>query len=216
MRLSTGKILLITLFLTAITVGIALYISADQSEKMNITFQRVSHTQEVLFQAEKLLAALTERETLTREYALTGDEDYLRLLEKSGQSVDHEFSRLKAHTVDNDDQQKRLDSLGRYIRQGAAISDSLVVLVQTGGRSAGAGLLATEEVKKTGSMIRQLIVNVENHEQKLLKDRRTANINAMSNLRAVLYVGISLLVILVMVLIQKLRVEVIADKETYE
>jgi len=78
MRLSTGKILLITLFLTAITVGIALYISADQSEKMNITFQRVSHTQEVLFQAEKLLAALTERETLTREYALTGDEDYLR------------------------------------------------------------------------------------------------------------------------------------------
>ena len=202
MRLSTGKILLITLFLTAITVGIALYISADQSEKMNITFQRVSHTQEVLFQAEKLLAALTERETLTREYALTGDEGYLRLLEESGRSVDHEFSRLKAYTVDNDNQQQRLDSLGKYIRLGAAVSDSLVVLVRAGGRAAGARLLATEEVKNVGSMIRQLTANVESHEQKLLKDRRTANISAMSNLRAVLYVGISLLVILVMVLIQ--------------
>lgn len=207
---------MITLFLTAITVGMALYISADQSEKMNTTFQRVSHTQEVLFQAEKLLAALTERETLTREYALTGDEGYLRLLEESGQSVNHEFSRLKAYTVDNDNQQQRLDSLGKYIRLGAAVSDSLVVLVRAGGRAAGARLLATEEVKNVGSMIRQLIVNVEDHEQKLLKDRRTANISAMSNLRAVLYVGISLLVILVMVLIQKLRVEVIADKETYD
>lgn len=216
MRLSTGKILLITLFLTAITAGIALYISADQSEKMSITFQRVSHTQEVLFQAEKLLAALTERETLTREYALTGDKGYLGLLEKSGQSVNSEFSRLKAYTVDNDDQQKRLDSLGQYVRQGAAISDSLVVLVRAGRRSAGASLLSTEEVKKVGSMIRRLIVNVEEQEQKLLKGRRTANISAMSNLRAVLYVGISLLVILVMVLIQKLRVEVIADKETYD
>ena len=207
---------MITLFLTAITVGIALYISADQSEKMNTAFQRVSHTQETLFQAEKLLAALTERETLTREYALTGDAGYLGLLEESGESVNRELSRLKAHTVDSDNQQKRLDSLGQYIQRGAVISDSLVVLVQAGEQSAGARLLATEEVKRTGSVMRQLIANVEDHEQRLLKDRRTANISAMSDLRAVLYVGISLLLILVMVLIQKLRVEVIADKETYD
>ncbi|MBN8785537.1 MAG: hypothetical protein J0I84_00450, partial [Terrimonas sp.] len=64
MKISTGKILLITLLLTAITVAIALYISVNQSKKVNTTFQSVSNTQNILFFAEKLLAEVTQSEML--------------------------------------------------------------------------------------------------------------------------------------------------------
>lgn len=207
---------MITLFLTALTVGMALYISADQSGKIDTTFQRVSHTHEVLFHAEKLLTAFTEREALSREYVLTGDQDYLHLLDGARQSVKDEFAKLRGYTVDNPDQQKRLDSLEYYLKLRTALYDSLIVLNQTNGHLAEARqLLAKSNVKGLDLSTKQLIVHIQDDEQKILKYRKTANISAISNLRAVLYVGIALLIILMMILFQKLRVEVIADKETY-
>ncbi len=217
MRLSTGKILLITLFLAAVTVGMALYISTDKSEKINAAFQQLSHTHEVLFHAEKLMSALTEREALTREYMLSGDQDYLNLLNETRRSVNDEFAKLKGYAIDNPDQQKRIDSLEYFMHLRAVYYDSLIVLYTLNKSLSQPGSELTNDViKSLNKTTKQLILNIETEEQKILKYRKTANMSAISNLRTALYIGISLLIVLVMILFQKLRVEVIADRKTFE
>ncbi|MFT3702677.1 MAG: PAS domain S-box protein [Agriterribacter sp.] len=215
MKLSTGKILLITLLLTAITVAVALYISVNQSQKVNETFLSLSHTQSVLYHSEKLLAAVAENETVAREFVLTGDEEYLSSLQKNKAVVFEEFNKLKALVADNANQHKKLDTLYNYIKTGTSLSDSIVMLRTTKGEDTATQLLATERARNVVDTTKMIIENVEREEQFLLKERRSANTDAIFKFRTVLYVVFTLLVILMMVLIQKLRVEVIADKETF-
>ena len=215
MKLSTGKILLITLLLTAITVAVALYISVNQSQKVNDTVLSLSHTQNVLYHSEKLLAAVTENETIAREFVFTGDEEYLSSLQKSKASVQEEYKKLKRLTSDNTIQQKKLDTLYRYIARRTQLSDSVVALKNNNGRDVAIALLATDMIKNVTDSTKTVIENIESTEQFLLKERKSDNTNAISNLRMVLYIAFTLLVILMMILVQKLRVEVIADKETY-
>lgn len=215
MKLSTGKILLITLLLTAITVAVALYISVNQSQKVNNTFLSLSHTQNVLYHSEKLLAAITENETIARAFVFTGDEEYLSSLKKNKIAVYGEFKKLNTLTDDNISQKKKLDTLQTYIAKRILLSDSVVALRNSNSAEAATQLLATEWLRDVTDSTKMIIENVESEEQSLLKERKSENTNAISNFRMVLYIAFTLLVILMMVLVQKLRVEVIADKETY-
>jgi PAS domain S-box-containing protein len=215
MKLSTGKILLITLLLTAITVAVALYISVNQSQKVNDTFLSLSHTQNVLYHSEKLLAAITENETVARTFVFTGDEEYQSSLKKNKIAVYDEYEKLNTLIADNISQRKKLDTLHGYIAKRILLSDSVVALRSSNNTEGATQLLATERLRNVTDSTKLIIEKVESEEQFLLKERKSENTNAISNFRMVLYIAFTLLVILMMVLVQKLRVEVIADKETY-
>ncbi|MFT3749659.1 MAG: PAS domain S-box protein [Agriterribacter sp.] len=215
MKISTGKILLITLLLTAITVAIALYISVNQSKKVNTTFLSVSHTQNILFFAEKLLAEVTQSEMLAREFILTGDEAHLSSFKKLKGLIQDDFDKLRRSTIDNEAQQKRLDTLSEYITISLQASDNLI----SSERSAQPEEIIALVSKATNSdntvTIKKLIDNIANDEQRLLSVRKNESTIAISSFRALLFLTFALLFILMMILVQKLRVEVTSDRETY-
>lgn len=206
-----------TLFLAAATVGMALYISTDKSQKIDSSFQRLSHTYEVLLHAEKLLSALTEKEALTREYMLSGNKDYLNLLKETRLSVEDEFAKLKGNILDNPSQQKRIDSLDQLLKLRSAFYDSLIILYSSNKAIEPSDRgLASDVINTHKRTTKQLILKIETEEQKILKYNKSENISAISNLQTVLYIGIVLLIVLFMILFQKLRVEVIADRKTFD
>ncbi|MFT4017745.1 MAG: PAS domain S-box protein [Agriterribacter sp.] len=215
MKISTGKILLITLLLTAITVAIALYISVNQSKKVNTTFQSVSNTQNILFFAEKLLAEVTQSEMLAKAYFLTGHEEHLLSFNKMKGLIQDNFDKLKRSTADNKVQQKRLDTLSEYISASLRASDNLT----SSERSVQPEEIIALVSKATNSYnmvaIKNLINNIANEEQRLLSVRKNESTIANSSLRALLFLTFALLFILMMILVQKLRVEVTSDRETY-
>ncbi|MFT3948711.1 MAG: PAS domain S-box protein [Agriterribacter sp.] len=216
MKISTGKILLITLLLTAITVAIALYISVNQSKKVNNTFSSVTHAQNVLFYAEKLLAALSQSEMLAREFVLTHDKTYLNSFGESKIAIKNEFEKLKRSTIENEIQQGRLDTLETYIARSLSNSDALVANPKISYKEAQKPLLLSQRDDKNNLLaIRFLIENIQYHEQQLLSRRKSESNAAISTFTALLFGSFALLVVLMIILVQKLRVEVTSDRETY-
>jgi len=215
MKLSTGKILLITLLLTAITVAVALYISVNQSKKVNETFLSLSNTQNVLYHSEKLLAAITKNETMCREFVFTGDEENLSSLKENKAIIYDEYGKLNTLVAGNLKQRSKLDTLQQYVHSVIRLSDSAVNLRINADKNAAIAMLSGDAIKDLSDSTKSMIEKVESEEQSMLVQNRSANVNAIASFKMVLYIVITLLVILLMILVQKLRVEVIADKETY-
>ncbi|MCC6286540.1 MAG: PAS domain S-box protein [Chitinophagaceae bacterium] len=215
MKISTGKILLITLLLTAITVAIALYISVTQSKKINTTFLSVSNTQNILFFSEKLLSEVTQSELLSREFVLTGDAEHLTSFQKLKGLIQNDFDKIRRSTNDNKVQQKRLDTLSEYIRISLQTSDDLISSPKLVGNEEIIALISKSMNKDNMAAIKKLIDNIATEEQRLLGVRKNESIVVISSFRALLFLAFALLFILMMILVQKLRVEVIADREAY-
>lgn len=215
MKISTGKILLITLLLTAITVATALYISFNQSKKVNTTFWNVTHTENVLFNAEKLLAAIAQSEMLAREFVLTNDDEYLSSFAESKTAIKNEFEKLRRNTIDNEIQQKRLDTLEKFTVASIATSDSIIAAHKTIQVEKKISPSSQKTHHDNMLTIKSLLGEVQQHEQKLLSERKNESSYAIANFRTLLFAAFTLLVILMIILVQKLRVEVTSDKETY-
>lgn len=215
MKISTGKILLITLLLTAITVATALYISFNQSKKVDTTFSNVTQTQNVLFNAEKLLAVISQSEMLAREFVLTNDDELYTSYAETKTGIKNEFEKLRRNTIDNIIQQKRLDTLEKYTAASIAISDSIIAAYYTIRNVKP--LTSSSKKNHLDNMlaIKALIGDIQHLEQRLLNERKTESSDAIANFRTILFTAFTLLVILMIILIQKLRVEVTSDKETY-
>jgi PAS domain S-box-containing protein len=99
-------------FLAALAIITWLGVSSFlNSKRFAETSNLVAHTNEVLFHAEQLLSKVIEMETNQRGYVLTFDDDFLKPVWTSSDSIKRHFNKLNQLTRDNVSQQLRLDSL---------------------------------------------------------------------------------------------------------
>lgn len=213
MRLSTGKILLLSLLIIAFTVFLAVYISISQSQKVNETFLRISDSQNALYHSEKLLSATEKNEILIREYILTGNEDNLASLAEIYNGIQYDFEQLDAYVEDNLLQQKKTDSLPFYIRGGQAWTDSIIRVRKNEGQEKAMQLIGTDSVVHFVANARKLIDGIKTEERKLLELRKQENADAVAGFKRIWYLVIFLLIALVIMLTQKLRVDVLLGKK---
>lgn len=215
MNFSAGKILLFTLLITVIAVAVSVYVSINQSNKINESFLLIGHTQDVLYNSEKLLLATTESRTIAREYALSGDDEYLFSLRQVKGAIEDTYQQLRNYTTDNPQQQRRVDSLYLLISQGLEITDSIISVRRNSGREPALDLLIhNEQAKLNAVQVNKLIEDIGKDEQQLLQQRQFINTEAIATFKSILYVVFGLLVILVVMLLQKLKLDLLADKTT--
>jgi PAS domain S-box-containing protein len=212
MRLSTGKILLLSLFIIAFTVFLAVYISITQSRKVNQTFLSISDSQNALYHAEKLLSATERNEIIIREYILTGNENYLVPLVEIYDAIQYDYKQLDVYVNNNLLQQKKVDSLPFYIRGGQAWTDSIINVRKNEGQEKSMQLISTDTVMHFVTNARKLIDGVKAEERKLLKLRKQENADALAGFKKIWYLVIVLLIALMIMLTQKLRVDVLFGK----
>src|SRR6187551_3918082 len=71
----------------------------------------VQHTHEVRGKLTALIALMTDAETASRGYVITGDDTFLEPYQAAVGAVDRNLGELRSVTSDNPAQQQRLDSL---------------------------------------------------------------------------------------------------------
>ncbi|WP_152269672.1 PAS domain S-box protein [Agriterribacter humi] len=213
MQLFTGKILLLILFFIAATVAVAVYFSILQSTEVNKTFLNISVSQNVLYHTQKLLSATKQNESAVQEYILTGNESVLNSLPEIYAAVKNEYEQLAVFTKSNPLQRKKMDSLSSYIQIGHLWSDSIVAMRRNQGQAEAAQWITSDTVKNLVSKTNELIAGIEMEGQKLLELRQENNAVAMAGFKKTWYIVIALLMVLIIMLTQKLRIDVLIGKK---
>ena len=213
MQLFTGKILLLILFFIAATVAVAVYFSIRQSSEVNQTFLRISVSQNVLYHAQKLLAAAKQNEIAVREYVLTGDESVVSALPEIYAAVRSEYDQLTIFTKSNSLQRQKMDSLSLYIQIEHLWFDSIIAVRRSQGQAKAIQWIASDSLKNMVGKTAELIAGIETEGQRLLELRQERNAFAMAGFRKTWYIVIALLMVLMIMLTQKLRIDVLIGKK---
>jgi len=90
------------------------FISTEEVSKQDYW---VNHTNEVIHDLDNIIAFITKGESQFRGFLITNDRALLADYDKSIRQTDSTFSKLKNLTVDNQRQQKNLDTLHSLIEQ---------------------------------------------------------------------------------------------------
>ena len=205
--------MLLILFFIAATVAVAVYFSIRQSSEVNKTFQNISVSQNVLYHAQKFLAITKQNENAVKEYVLTGDESVLTSLPGMYAAVKNEYDQLTVFTKSNSLQRQKMDSLSSYIQIGHVWSDSIIAMRRNQGQAEALQWITSDTVKNLVKKTNELVADIEMEGQKRLELRQGNNAVAMAGFKKTWYIVMALLVVLIIMLTQKLRIDVLIGKK---
>jgi PAS domain S-box-containing protein len=160
-------------FLIALAIIIWLGVKSFlNNKKFAETSEMVSHTNEVLFHAEQVLALVMEMESNQRAFILVGDEIFLQPVNNVSDTLDSHLERLIRLTSDNARQQQRLHVLQALINKKVAFIQSSIRAREEGFDQAikwvksGKGKILMDQV-------RTVITAIQKEEYALLQQRVT-------------------------------------------
>ncbi|MBW4555312.1 MAG: response regulator [Trichormus sp. ATA11-4-KO1] len=150
------------------TIGI---ISYQSTNELIATSRKEKHTYQVLSQLEALESQLIYAETGQRGYIITGEQRYLEPYNATSILLAQTVKELKELTVDNPQQQRRLDRLQPMISERMAVMQQIINLRQSQGWEAAQKAILTDEGKQLRNEIQRIIQEMEDEENVLLKQR---------------------------------------------
>jgi methyl-accepting chemotaxis protein len=131
----------------------------------------VTRTHQVIEHVVGILSQLKDAETGQRGFIITGDETYLDPYRAALVSIGKLSTELRALTVDNASQQRRVDALEPLIAEKLAELRQSIELRRQGGLDAGVKFVASGAGKRTMDEIRALAQQMEGEERDLLRQR---------------------------------------------
>ncbi|MEH1824516.1 MAG: response regulator [Nostoc sp.] len=153
---------------TLTTIGL---ISYQSTNELIATSRKESHTYQVLSQLEELNLQLTNAETGQRGYIITGEQRYLEPYNSAIQVINQKVREIQRLTVDNPNQQNRLDILQPLLTERMAVMKNVIELRQTQGLEASQKAILTDQGKQLMDNIQKVIQAMKNEENALLKQR---------------------------------------------
>ena len=155
--------------LTILTViGVVAHKSTTQ---LIATARREAHTYEVLRELEQLNSQVKNAETGQRGYLITGEQRYLEPYNAAVKMLQPNLKALRISTADNPNQQRRLDVLEPLIASKLAELQETINLRTNQGFEAALKVVLTDRGKNLMDNIRQVLINMETEERKLLQKR---------------------------------------------
>jgi len=171
----------------AILTSIGL-ISYQSTNELIETSRKENHTYQVLSQIEDLNLQLTKAETGQRGYIITGEQRYLEPYNAAMQSLNQTFKELQKLTLDNPNQQNRLNMLEPLLTERMAVMKSVIDLRQNQGLEVAQEAIATDRGKQLMDRIQKLLQAIKNEENVLLKQRsERAQLAARQTLATIVY-----------------------------
>ncbi len=148
--------------------GAALWAAYD----LNVSMQRVNHSDQVVGQSRRVLKLLVDMETGERGYLITGNDAFLQPYQDASKVVDSEYQTLYQLVADNPQQQARLETLHFGIRHWQGYAEQLIALRRTGG--AYSDLAINLAGKGEVDQIREEIAGFQAVEERLRDERNRA------------------------------------------
>jgi PAS domain S-box-containing protein len=128
----------------------------------------VRHTHEVLENLQDLLAAMQTVESNARGYLLTGDESFLAVYRAAIVRAGKDHAILRDLTLDNAEQQRRLDALATLTAQKFQLAEKVLGLRRTTGLEAAVEAIQKGSGKQIMDDFQALIGQMQDEELRLL------------------------------------------------
>ena len=151
-----------------LVVGAVAYRSVIAANESTLWTQ---HTQSVLEHLARLGAAIASVESGYRDFALSGDEVFLQTERTNQAQVDDELQTLRALTMDNTNQQRRIDILAGLVQQRILTGETSVQLFRANGRESAAEAIRKSQANLLHEKFRSNIGDMEGEERRLLSER---------------------------------------------
>ena len=149
----------------------------------------VRHTHEVLESLQNLLAAVQTVESNARGYLLTGDESFLEVYRVGKVRTEKEQAIVRDLTVDNAEQQRRLDALVVLAAQKFQLAEKVLSLRRTNGLEAATDAIQTESGRQIMDDFQKLISEMQDEELRLLRLREADSKRRLDQTKTVLILG---------------------------
>jgi len=180
---------IILLFLVIIVI--ISFITANQLIKYD---NQVKGSNEILLGLENIFSSLKDAETSVRGYVITDEESYLVPYRNATKSINQHIKRIQRLLPDDPNLKSKLDGLESLISERLDLIDETIDLRENYGFQAAQKLIKNDKGKKLSEDIREVIIEIEIEENKLLerllKDR--------NNVRNMIYVnGFGILIAIV-------------------
>ncbi|NMG08630.1 response regulator [Brasilonema sp. UFV-L1] len=130
-----------------------------------------THTYQVLGDLNNLRSQLKEAEKAQRSYLLTEEKSEVQSYNSAISSVEQSLKSLRRLTVDNPNQQRRIDALEPKIQQKLEAMQSSISLRDSQGLDAVRQQVLTDNSDSLMNEIRRLTLDMENEERNLLEQR---------------------------------------------
>ena len=141
----------------------------------------VTHTQEVITALESTMQAVSDAESGSRGFVITGRDEYLEHYSSATDNVRSRLASLWTLTADNGSQQQRLEKLKPLIRTRLAKMQEAIDRRRTGGFQAAAAQVATDAGRVVMNDIRKLVAEMRDEESRLLATRKDVLHNSVAN-----------------------------------
>jgi CheY-like chemotaxis protein/signal transduction histidine kinase/CHASE3 domain sensor protein len=195
MKLSLDKKILAGFIVSAIIlIAVAIY-SFSNSEKFAESATWVSHTQEVRYEFQKILADVVDAEAGERGYIITGNESYLKPYNYTKANLLAELDRVRELVRDNQIQQKNVDTIKLLANQSLQYLEKAISARKTIGLDSARAMVQSGGNKVIVDHIRSVLANAENLENVLLIQRNKASNSERKNFIAIFIVLISIIAI---------------------
>ncbi|KIA87739.1 hypothetical protein OA85_00520 [Flavobacterium sp. AED] len=179
-----------------VLLGVAIF-SFKNSEKFVASNTLVNHSNQVLYEFEKILMSSVDAETGVRGYVITGDTDFLKPFTSANTKVTDQLDKIKELTKDNPNQQNNIEELAKELKIRFDNLKKCITLRKTDFKKA-MEFVASGEGKQLQDEIRRIIDKAQESEQTLLAERIEISQDDASKFNIVFGV---LLLIIVMILV---------------
>jgi PAS domain S-box-containing protein len=216
MKAAIEKKLISGIIVAIVSVLAILVVLLFQSGRQQDATAIIKHTNDVLYQTQEVLDISQQYELGVKNFLVTGDSvflDSVRLLEPRLPAA---IARLKALTIDNPAQERRIDSMQRSLYNSKAVLQEAIRRSHGNDFNGVAYLIGTGSTTGYLYQARVLLRQISLVEQSLLEQRRKANQRTVLELQGILWVLIAAVVILALVTLQKVRVDLYKEKMARE
>lgn len=195
-----AKIKIILAFCASIVILIAvgIYLFASTT-KYKDNYKRVTHTQEVIAEAQNIFSYTQDIQTSARGYAITGKEIYLLPYRKALGKIDQSFETLKVLTSDNSVQQELLESLRHLVLLKKNICRKIIEARKAGNFEEAKRIVSSGIGESAMSEIRNGISEFIGNERRLLQVRIHDSEASFNKLLSVIGVSVFLSVFSVLI-----------------
>ncbi len=193
-------------------IGYITYLSVQKTKEH---FLSVDHTNRVIDITERLLTLMIDAETGVRGYHVSGKLSYLEPYYYSEDSTKVYFKYLKILTVDNPTQQKKIETLGKEIKNEFDLLREGIYYFRMGEKEKLNDLYYSGKDKQKMDFVRSTIKSVKDEELRLLNLRKTS-LNNSREFTKTFIIFIILIYLVISIISYNIIHKYLSEKDKFE
>lgn len=158
-----------------------------------------NHDAEFLKRVEDVQALVTDLETASRGYVITGDENFLQPYHAAAAKIDSQLSELARQSNNREWEREQAAQLAQLAKARAGQAEKVVGLRRSQGAEAAAGVIAQGEGNQLQARIRELVSRIGAEQAQRAKAQRAGTDRVITSVRIVIIGGV-LLALVIMIL----------------